>query len=168
MNPNDKKRFAAVMKGLSVNAGIEITDDVVRLYSKALKDFTIDDIEGAGVKILQSWEYNRMPPVAVILKHLRGESQPIEDKATVIANEIVAHLKHYGAGKFPDLHGDKIATHLMTRRWPYREWGSQLVNSEAHWWVKEFIEAYRAYQETDVPVQIEAPAEFKKLLEGIG
>ncbi len=168
MDQTEKKRFAAVMKGLAVNAGAEITEDMMRLYSKALIQFSIDDIEHAGIDILKTWEYNRMPPLAIIIKNLEGKAIPIEDRALVLANDILSHLQTYGSGKFPDLKGDKIAVHLMTRRWPYRRWGSEILESEFKWWTKEFCDAYRSYSETDAPLRISAPKAVKELAADIG
>ena len=153
---------------LAINASVDLSKEQKRVYFKAFQGFSIEAVEEAIGKVLETWEYNRMPTIAVILKHLKGTTQAVEDKALVMAHEIAAHLKAYGSGKFPDLHGDKIAHHLMTRRWPYREWGSQVLDSEMHWWVKEFSEAYRSYSETDLPLKIEAPDEVLQLTEGIG
>lgn len=163
----NRERFGAVMKGLSVNSGAEITDDMILLYSKALKNFTIDQIEHAGVDILKIWKYNRMPPLAIIIEHIEGNAQPIDDRALVIANQIVSHLNLWGSSKYPDLKEDPIAVELMSRRWPYKIWAANVIESELKWWVKEFCEAYRSYSESDTQRFIEAPAEVKELASGM-
>lgn len=170
MDPNnqkDRERFGAVMKGLSVNSDVEITDDMMRLYSRALKGFDIGDIERAGVAILKTWEYSRMPPLAVIIKHINGEAQPIEDRGLVMAHQIVSHVKQWGASKFPDLQDDPIAMELMTRRWKYDRWASLVLESELHWWVKEFAEAYTTYSESDNHMLITGSRKVKQLADGL-
>jgi len=173
MDNGDKKRFAAAMKALATSAGVALPDaDTMRLYFHTLSEFDIDQVEGAVVEVLQEWEYNRMPPVAAIHKKLRKKLRKklpaIEDRALAVASHIVSHLQAHGAASPPDLSSDPIAAHLMSTRWPYQRWGRQLVESEVKWWVKEFCDAYRAYEAHDVIMRIEGPKKVLQLVEKIG
>ncbi len=165
-DPDDKERFKTIMKAVSVNSGVDITKDILRLYFEALKSFTIEQIEDSAKDILKSWIYPRIPPLAVIIKNIEGEIQPIEDKALVVANQIVSHLQQWGASKYPDLTGDPIAQELMARRWNYKRWAANVLESELKWWVREFCDAYRAYSGSD-NVMIEAPEDVLKLAGGM-
>ncbi len=167
MNDKDKKQFAGIIKVLAVNAGIEFTKDIARFYFQSLKNYSIEQIEEGCKGVLLTWEQRRMPPMAILVKHIDGEVQPVEDRALVMANQIVSHLNQWGGSKHPDLNGDPIAIELMSRRWNYKAWASNVIESELHWWVKEFCEAYRAYSESDMTL-IEAPAEVRALVSGIG
>jgi len=106
-----------------------------------------------------------MPPVAEFIEILQGGNK--EDKALVIANNIIAHLNTHGSRVFPKL-DEPIAKHLMTKRWPYYEWASMVIESELKWWTKEFCEAYKSYTALKVPMQIATPESVKKLISDIG
>lgn len=165
MNQHDKIRFTAAMKALAVNASVEITKDTLRLYFEALKDFDISEIEAGTHKLLLEWEYNRMPPLAVIVKAINGAQPRIEDLALVEANKILDHVRQHGATRWPEL-SDPVTRRLMTTRWYYPRWAANCIESENHWWVRQFCEAYRA---TDsVQPALEIPGQVKPLIEGIG
>ena len=162
----DKKLFQEYMTAVSELFDREISKTSIQIYWQTLSQYTDEQCKVAFDMAIRTLKF--FPKPAELIELIPGEVVSVEDKALVMAHEIAAHLKAYGSGKFPDLHGDKIAHHLMTRRWPYREWGSQVLDSEMHWWVKEFSEAYRSYSETDLPLKIEAPDAVLKLAEGIG
>ncbi len=157
----DIEQFAIIMKALAINAGVDLTEDVLKLYRAALKGFSIEQISSAVKGVLLTWRYNRMPPLAVIIDYIDGPPVKIEDKALVEANKIIEHLNFNGARTHPRL-DDPITKYLMTRRWPYQNWVANVLESELKWWVKEFCEAYRAH-DGDPEKLIEGPAEIRKL-----
>ena len=97
-----------------------------------------------------------MPTYAEFIETIQGNQK---DRALVIANEIIAHMRLRGSRVFPKLE-DPIAKHLMTKRWPYYEWASTALESDLKWWVKEFCEAYNSY----ASMEIAAPEDVKKLI----
>jgi hypothetical protein len=165
MNQHDKIRFTAAMKALAVNASVEITKDTLRLYFEALKDFDISEIEIGTHKLLLEWEYNRMPPLSALVKKIQGEQPKIEDRALCEANKILDHLRVHGAGVCPEM-SDPITRQLMTTRWHYQTWAGQCVESENHWWVKEFVEAYRSTNAVNPALEI--PDRVRPMLKIIG
>lgn len=165
MNQHDKIRFAAAMKALAVNASVEITKDTLRLYFEALKDFDISEIETGTHKLLLEWEYNRMPPLSALVKKIQGEQPKIEDRALVEANKILDHLRLHGATKWPEM-SDPITRQLMTTRWYYPRWAANCVESENHWWVRQFCEAYRSTNTVNPALEI--PDRVRPLLKIIG
>jgi len=90
----------------------------------------------------------------------------VEDKAIVEADKILSHLKRYGGSKLPEI-DDPVTKHLMTERWPYKNWAKHVKESENAWWKKEFIESYKSYAKVE-NLQIKAPEKVLKLVEGIG
>ena len=165
MNQHDKIRFTAAMKALAVNASVEITKDTLRLYFEALKDFDISEIEIGTHKLMLEWEYNRMPPLSALVKKIQGEPPKIEDRALCEANKILDHLRLHGAGVWPDL-SDPITRQLMSTRWHYQTWAGQCVESENHWWVKEFVEAYRSTNAVNPALEI--PDRVRPMLKMVG
>ena len=142
---------------------------LIEVYWKSLEPFSDDQCKKAFNFVITRCKF--FPKPADLTDFILGSPKQIEqqgkDKALVIANEIVAHLNTRGSRVFPKL-DDKIAKHLMTKRWPYYEWGSTVIESEIKWWVKEFCEAYNSYTAREVPFEIEASTDVKKLVGSIG
>ena len=166
MKNQNKKEFSGIMKALALNSGVEFTKDSLRLYFAALETFSINQVRDAAKNILTTWEFNRIPPIAILIKAIKKEPA-IEDTALIMAHRIIVHLKADGSGIFPYLEGDRIAEHLMKNRWPYYSWASTVLESELKWWVKEFSEAYRAHVSAEKTIQIETPEEVKPLIENM-
>ena len=146
MNQEDQPLFANIMKALAVNSGATLTAETLELYFKAFKQFSIEDIETACVSVLGSWIYPRVPPIAEILKVLKPQSIAVH-RSVVVASEIVSNVASRGCDHFPEIcDADPIAFKLMTERWPYSSWAKSLTDSQATWWVKEFCQAYEAYE----------------------
>lgn len=169
-NLEDKKKFAEIMYALAENYGAELTKPGLLLRFEALKGFSINEIRQAAVKIMRTRAYLKMPTVADFMAYLSPESNlAIDDRAQNECGKIIENLKFYGATRPPE--GlDEIATHLMARRWPYRNWARTVAESELQWWEKQFREAYRALASAGgySAGQIEAPKELKRLIEGVG
>ena len=160
------ERFVVAMKALAVNAGVDLPKDVLNLYFKALKNIPTEDFEQGIKKVLLTWEYNRIPPLAIIIKAIQGnEPGQIEDNAEIQATHVISCI-----GQKKPVFSDSVTAHLMVRRWPWHRWAPTVLESELKWWVKEFKDAYRAFSGSETPLQIEGsmPAEIKKLAEGIG
>ncbi|MCK4328767.1 hypothetical protein KAX02_02885 [candidate division WOR-3 bacterium] len=165
METEDKARFIQIMLGMADNFRDNITKEGMTMRFDMLKDYKIGQVESAAKQIMLTRKYTKMPPVAEFIEILQGGNK--EDKALVIANEIIAHLRTHGSGVFPKL-DDKIAKHLMTKRWPYYEWSSMVLESELKWWTKEFCEAYKSYTALEEPMKIATPENVKKLINSIG
>lgn len=169
----DGNKFADAMENMAIAVQAkEPTKELMAMYFAAFESFSIEEVSKAMAKAAFDWELVKvLPPIAEIKKHLTGKIQ-INDRALVMAIRIIDHVHREGAEKAPGmstvLMGDKVAIELMTTRWPYHRWAANLVESEEKWWVKEFCEAYRAFEVTDAPLQIELGPEIKKLTEGIG
>ena len=169
MTENDKPKFASIMRGLALNCDMDMSKEKMAFYFKNLKQFTIIRIEQAARVILGTWEYNKIPPIAVFVKAIHDDQSQIEDQATIQANIIVGHLNNYGASKMPRLI-DPVSKWLMENRWPYLSWASNILESELKWWTKEFKEAYLSISTNGGKKQlkIEINPNVKKLIQNIG
>jgi len=160
----NEKRFTAVMKALAVNAGVELPKDVLTLYFKALKHIPDQEFEQGIKTVLLTWEYNRIPPLAVIIKAIKGDpKKQIEDQAEIQAAHVIGCI-----GIFRPDFTDPVTAHLMLRRWKWIAWSTTVLESDLKWWAKDFKEAYRAFSGPETPLQIEAMPELKKLTADIG
>lgn len=139
--------FAKIIIGLAANFGVKIQDGLIEFWYDAFKEdgINIEQIRYAAGKILRKPKnrYGHLPTYDEFIEIIQGGSN--EDRAIIIANEIIVHTKTYGSKVFPNINDDKIAKHLMTKRWPYHEWAASILESELKWWVKEFCEVYRSY-----------------------
>ena len=162
MKESDKSRFAQIMLGMADNFRDTVTKEGMALRFDVLKEFSIQQVEAAARKILLTRKYTKMPPVAEFIEAIQGQAPAVEDKALVMANEIVSHLKRFGSGVSPTLDHDPTAKRLMATRWPYRQWASSVLDSELKWWIKEFCAAYRAEAIVE-RIEIEGPAAMKQI-----
>ncbi len=169
MKDQDRERFALSMKGLAVNASLELDKDVLRLYFAAMKGYSIKQFEDGCIKVLRTWRQTKMPPLGVITGAIEGSSpQQLEDRALMVANKILENLNTYGSTQYPDIEKDPVAHYLMTHRWPYLRWAAEVLKSENKWWVKEFCEAYLAYGRSGSKFElIEAPEPVLKLAQKV-
>lgn len=160
----NKDKFSAAMKALAVNAGTELTKDILSLYYETLKRFTDDQFDSAVKKILLTWKYNRIPPIAVIVENIEQNGpQRIEDRAEIQATYVISCI-----GQNYPVFSDPVTAHLMSRRWRWNTWAPAVLESELKWWAKEFKDAYRAFSGPDTTLQIEEMPELRKLTENIG
>jgi hypothetical protein len=163
MTKEDKTKFAEIMMALALNCNVRLQAETIKLYFKALNNFTIQQVSDAAQKILLSWKYpNTFPPLAIFIDHIQGPKEEIEDRALREAHKIIAHLNEFGATKFPLL-DDPITKYLMTKRWPYSRWAADITVAENKWWIKEFVKSYTAYSQDSSNFPSELPHDIKQL-----
>jgi hypothetical protein len=143
----DYKRFTDIMGAIAGNFSSTIEPGLLNIWHKLMRadGITYEQLRAAALKIIRTKKdsYGRMPTYAEILEAIQGEQPAIEDVALVEANKILDHLRINGAGIWPNL-SDPITRQLMTTRWYYPRWAANCVESHNHWWVKDFVEAYRS------------------------
>lgn len=92
-------------------------------------------------------------------------------KGRTQAHAILEHLHRYGANAMLPATIDATSRRLLNGRWSMRALGENLLEAEEQWFVKEFIEAYKAESEMqqykDNP-QIEYDEQIRPILELIG
>jgi len=175
MNGKDEKRkFAAAFKVFFVDTGGDPRGEAYeikrRLWWDTLKDYPIDDVCGAISETIRTWEFAKLPPVAVILKKLEPSEPKLEDFALIQAMAVLDFLRRNGAKASPEF-SDPITRYLMATRWPYYIWGKHMEVREEKWWVRDFCEAYRAFSQGPGPPLLEdAPAGdiIRQLTDSIG
>lgn len=139
----NETKFKELMSALGELFDKEISPVLSNIYWKSLENISDDDaINGFN----KSFTFCKFFPKPAELIDLMKPKIPVEDKALAIANEIISHLRLNGSRKRPDLSHDPIAEQLMTTRWNYPYWASQVLESEIRWWIKDFCDAYRAYK----------------------
>ena len=141
MEKQDIKQFTEIMMGLAENyPGAVLTSNGLKLRFAALKEFPIEQVSGAAVKLIKTHKYNSMPTVGDMINAMGGG----QDKAEIEAGKILDHLHRFGAHKTPAFE-DPVTAYLMGGRWRYFSWASRVQESELKWWTKDFIRAYQAH-----------------------
>ncbi len=160
-------KFIGLFTGMCEVFGKSYSETLLDVYSGVLSRYPISDVEKAIKQAIVTCRF--FPKPVDLIEAIENNSpKQLENKAHVLANEIIQHLKAYGKTKFPSfLESDPVALKLMQRRWPYRQWASEVLDSELTWWVKEFVAEYQAYKDDGTGGAIEAPAGFLKLAEGV-
>ena len=165
MTEKDFKRFSSALGTLAEIHDKKMSPTFIKTYFSSLSKHPIENVEAA---ISESISNNRFFPKPVELKELITGGQPqIEDTALVEANQVIAHLQRHGAHVSPVLE-DPITKYLMTRRWPYQKWASQMLDAELKWWEKEFCDAYRAHSAKDHAPEIDGPPRLRLLARAVG
>ncbi len=115
----------------------------LKLRFEALKDFTIEQISEAAVKLISTHKYKNMPTTADIIEAMGGRIT-IEDRAEIEAGKVIDHLHRYGKMVIPEFE-DPITKYLMSTRWRYCSWAARVVEDELKWWLRDFVRAYKAH-----------------------
>ncbi len=152
MKKEDLKKFTEIMMGLAENyPGTSFTSNGLKLRFAALEKFSIDQVEGAAVRIIQTHKYNSMPTTADIINAI----DPVQDnKAEIEAGKVIEYLSRFGASIEPRFE-DPITRHLMSHRWKWYAWASRVQESELKWWTRDFIRAYQAHAGGGYPLGID-------------
>ncbi len=165
MIDKDFKRFSRALGTLAEIHDKKMSPTMIKTYFSALSRLNIVQVEKAISRAITT---TRFFPKPVELIELAGGGEPqIEDQALVEANEIIAHLQRHGAHVPPPL-DDPVTKYLMSRRWPYQKWASQMLDAELKWWAKEFCDAYRAHSAKDHAPEIDGPPRLRLLARAVG
>jgi len=158
------KKFREMMTVISDRYEKKASQTFLNMTWAALKPYPDEECVKAFNYVFQRCRFYK-DIIPDLLQFLDG--RPDEDKALVEANNMISYLKEHGARVFPVI-SDPITKHLMTKRWPYRNWAEAILESEIKWWVKEFCEAYKTYSANDAHAEISVNEKFKQIVNTVG
>ena len=158
MNVQDKQRFGVLMMGMADNFRDTMTEAGLRFRYKALKEYTIDQLEQAAMQIIRNRKYTKMPTVAEFVEAIDGSGA---DHAELQAHQVLCQIRECGAYRSP-VFNDPVTQAIVSRRWT---WGSlcTMPITDHQWFVKEFVHAYRNYRRLETVPQLDGPARLKQL-----
>lgn len=150
-NPQEFKLFAALMWGVAEDFGGKLSKEGLKMRFKALQEYSIDQITGAGTWLLRHREktFPAVPTTKEFIDVIEGWSEPkvsVKTKAEMEAACVLQALRKYGRNWTPDF-ADPTTQQLMTTRWPWFSWASRIREDEEKWWKKDFIALYEAHAE---------------------
>ncbi|HAR32535.1 MAG TPA: hypothetical protein DCR95_00115 [Desulfobacter sp.] len=144
MEKQDIKAFTDIMLAIADNyPGATFTSAGLKLRFEALKEFSIDQVSEAAVKLIRDHKYNTMPTTADIIEAMGGKIS-VKDRAEIEAGKVLDHLHRYGKGVIPEFE-DTITQYLMSTRWRYGSWAAYVAESDLKWWFRDFVRAYQAH-----------------------
>jgi hypothetical protein len=144
MEKKDAKEFSDIMLAIADNyPGATFSSAGLKLRFEALKEFTIDQISEAAVKLISTHKYKHMPTTADIIDAIGGRIS-VSDRAEIEANKILDHLRRHGKSVIPEFK-DPITKYLMNSRWRYYSWAARVAEDDLKWWFRDFVRVYRAH-----------------------
>jgi hypothetical protein len=170
MNDNEKEKaiFSEIMLGIAENFSARMSSPGLQLRFMALKNYSLQQIEAAALKILTNRTAMGMPTVAEFLVAMNGDQRAC-DNAEGQVKEVMERIRNTGSYGYPDFH-DPVTAELLKSRW---SWMSLCAMTEAElkWWARDFIEAYQASERKTECLAIgngDVPRKLKLLTGGIG
>jgi hypothetical protein len=149
MIENDKTKFAETMYGVAEVLGVQVSKPALKLMFNALQEYEINEVQYAAGQVLKTHKFNTFPPVAKFIEFLKAPELSPEDKAIVEADTVIACLRRWGRTKSPNFE-NPVTQFLMTKRWKYQTWASQVAESELPWFKKEFVSAFQAHNKNNI------------------
>jgi hypothetical protein len=166
MSGNRVEEIDKMLLTLSAYFRYPLTEGDINLYHRGLEDLAVERIRDACFQILKTGRF--FPKITELRELAAPPVMALEDQAQVQAGLVLQKAREHGLNHQP-LFGDPITRALLRGRFSWRSI-CDLTSKEQTWFVKEFIQAYRAYGTAgEAPLQLEAPGpSIAKLLKGIG
>ena len=164
MNHGDLKQFAFIMYGLADNFSAKITPEGIDFRFEALKNFEIDQVKAAAVRLVKSRKFLKMPTVAEFIEAIEGTP---DDRAESEAMKVIDNIRLIGRYSQPRFE-DPVTARVVGRM----GWNNlcSLPEDQQKWFVRDFMEFYKSETRRKETAGIAAAAvdhDVKKLLEGI-
>lgn len=158
-NKEEGARFQALMRGLAENFSAEITEDGMRLRYRALQEYTIQQLEGAAVRLLKTRVYTTMPTSAEFVLAIDGPPNVKAEKQLQSIRNAISGCGRNGNPNFKD----PVTHYLVHERFGWQRICNK-KEADMHFFEKEFIEAYQKYGQNPESLKISGPeANMKQL-----
>ena len=159
MKESDDIRFAEIIMGVADNFRDTVTGDGIDMRFEALKEFSVEQIYAASLKIMKVRKFTKMPPVAEFFTAIEGDTKAMALEAW---GSVMQYLGNgcYGA----DPTNDK--TQEVVRRLGGWDFLSMQTFEKLHWVEKKFMENFESFNDDNKPIMIDGKVE--KVLEQIG
>lgn len=103
MTKNDRMHFAKVLGGIAIGAGREINEVVIGVYFEALQDFSIEDIDQAGKRLMETWDKPGMLPTpAQFRQTIQGDPKSRSHEALELLMRAMERSGSYKSVSFQD------------------------------------------------------------------
>jgi uncharacterized protein DUF6475 len=143
MDDQDKKKFGQLLVTTAELYEKDLSSPVIHLYFKALKTYSIEQVQGALVKVIVSCKF--FPKPVEIIELIGGGPGKLEDNALIQADVVVRSIKNVGAYRSVRFK-DPVTTAVIQNCFGgWIKMCSELAESAEKWFRKDFITYYQAY-----------------------
>jgi hypothetical protein len=174
----DKKQMAKAIYILTESTAIQLSVERIEAWRTVLNamGITLAEFQESIVSYILNGKSFGTIQLSDILRSGNYKPKQIAEPDTTVkgrtqAHAILEHLHRYGANAMLPATIDATSRRLLNGRWSMRSLGENLIEAEEQWFVKEFIEAYKAESEMQQyhdNTQIEYDEQIRPILELIG
>lgn len=153
MKDNEKERaeFFKIMVGMAENFSAQMSSAGMLLRFKVMKEYSLQQIEAAALKILANRKIMGMPTVAEFVVAISGDRKAC-DNAEGQASDVIGQVRSVGSYGTP-VFDDPVTKLLMSGRWSWRS-VCAMTEAEMKWWARDFVEAYQAFERKNECLEI--------------
>ena len=162
MNDADKTKFAQLMAGLAEDCSAVLSKNGMAMRFEALREYTIEQVSEAVVRVMKDNVYNKMPTTGTIIQAISGAAEGRAELQIMAIRSEISRIGSYGSPKFKD----GATQDLVSVRFGWRNICGMSAKEFDHF-AREFKSAYVSYEKTS-PLQIDCGKSVLKLLDGIG
>lgn len=161
-------KYLKIIQLLGKNFQASFDSDLINFWweSFQIENISFEQIKTAAREILRTRtsdkSYKTMPNYGDFIRIIEGSPK---DKAEQQSKLVLEKLNY---AEYNYKFDDPVTLHLMSKVWPFKTWGSTVLDRDLEFWPKKFIDAYIAFQPKKDFLQISQTAEIKKLTENIG
>jgi len=143
----DKPRFAALMEGLAENFSASLSRPGIDIRWRALKQYSIEQVEAAAHLILRTRRFTTMPTVADFVEAIEGGHEERAQLEAVNAWRAIQRIGGYSSVRFQD----PVTAAVIDRR--FGGWArlcEEQLETDRKWFLRDFAEAYIRFAESGI------------------
>ena len=150
METSDQEKFANSLGVLCEIFDKQISPIVIRAYFQALRPYPVEEVEGAISQAIVSCKF--FPRPVELIELITGGREAIEDKAEILAREVVEQTRTVGAYGTPEIN-DPVMSLVVSRH----GWGNLCRANEKDqgFIIRDLVRSYLAHERQRAYLQIE-------------
>lgn len=159
-----KKDYINEIVKVAIAFDKELNKPLLQLYTEALMEYPIEKIRGACAVSIKTLKF--FPKIAEIIELIGLSNLQIEETAETQATKVLEQIRtagYYGAPEFKD----PITKHLMSGRFNFKGLCQSLTYTEEKWFVRNFVQSYRAFDRNKEYLLTETPEELKQITDNL-
>ena len=156
-----KKEYLNVIIRTAIVFDKGLNKELLNIYYDILKEYPLKSVKTACRKAIEICKF--FPKISEIINFIKEEQPQIKDLAEIQATEVLKQMQECGYCNTPKF-TDPVTIELMKHRFNFVSLCKTMKESEIKWFVKEFIQAYQAFNRNRENLLIEEmPSKLKKI-----
>ena len=144
MNTNqERQEKAAALQGLAANFGKNLDTNLLKLWLRLLEPYTVEAVNEAVLRVIESYDFKTLPPFAVLKKHLDGgrtQEQVLTLKAEAEWDLLQENISRFGWMREPNMH--PTTAHVLRAMGGWQA-ACSWETSKLEWKHKDFVERWQ-------------------------